>query len=134
LPAESLLFLAGNTSALGEFTLPGREYFCLRRAYSSWSGILLPFESLLFLAGNSSALGEFTLPGWEYFCLRRAYSSWPGILLSKEILLFPTGNSSVSGGFFLNQERKNSRKPGIPDYSRPGRVYVYGWSYRIPSW
>jgi hypothetical protein len=25
------LFLAGNTSALGEFTLPGQECFCLRR-------------------------------------------------------------------------------------------------------
>jgi hypothetical protein len=36
------LFLAGNNSAFGEFTLSGREYFCLRMINSSWLGIILP--------------------------------------------------------------------------------------------
>jgi hypothetical protein len=62
---------------------------------------------LLFLAGYTSALGEFSLPGREFFCLRR---------------VFPASGA------------EDSRKPEIPNYSRPGRVYVYGGSYRILGW
>ncbi len=68
LPEEGLPFLAGNTFALGGFTFPGREYFCLRRVYLSWPGIILPEEDLLFLAGNASALGrDFSLINIERF-------------------------------------------------------------------
>ncbi len=95
-PSDGLLFLAWNNSAFGEFTLPGREYFCLRRVYSSWPGILLPSDGLLFLAGNTSAFRGFTLPGRntsafrgftlpfrEYSCFRMVYSSWTVILLRR---------------------------------------------------
>jgi hypothetical protein len=131
LPEEGLLFLAMSTSAWGgftllarntsdrgAFTLPCQEFFCLRKVYtywpgillpkegySSWPGMLLPDEGLLFLARTTSAGGGFTLPcqeyfcrfilpGREYFCLMRVYSSWPGILQPEEGSLFFARNTS----------------------------------------
>ncbi len=60
--------MAGNSSNSVEFTLPGREYFCL-----GW--FTLPGQEYFY------SIGWFTLPGREYFCFRMGYSSWSGIFL-----------------------------------------------------
>ncbi len=45
--------MGAGTSSLGGFDLPGQEYFCFRRVYSTLPGIIL------FLAGSGSVLGGF---------------------------------------------------------------------------
>jgi hypothetical protein len=59
---EGLLFLAGNTSALGVFTLPGREFFCLRRGFPAENSRKPEIPEVLPV--RKGLLGSYRIPGW----------------------------------------------------------------------
>jgi hypothetical protein len=98
--------MARNTSALGGFTPPGQVYFCIRRVYTSWPGILLLYEGLLYLARNNSLYGR------ECFCLIGGffpYQEWkipgnpetPEIFLPRKSLISDILDTMLGAGIFL---------------------------------